>query len=416
MVLEYLSENSIKKYPFTDYSSVYDGSSFYLSEGVILDLQFCWKTALSYVVRLTDISNSVLAETLTLSFEADNGDSTVGFDFVIPHAEVTPFGTVYDSDSSWSIKLVPGSGMVELIGEGDFTYSFDVGTADIVTSATIQPVPKVTSIKLYNNDSIFTTLVGNELAEVDFELQAGTNMLFSKDGTRGVLEVIPGAGAGYYDVCTDLGLVITSVDAIPPDTIGNFLFQTDDCYTTAVGFDNGTDWTDNYGLTITNHCTPKCTSEQFSNFAHYLNRVKDGIDTIGEEATTLVNDFNQLVADYTASLATTKNVPYIKKSMTSFPTATEDVYYFSVIIGYFNPTEENIAVTASITPSSGNVLVDGAGRFKTAAGVTEVIDTLTGTVPCIGVGRLEFVVYGESGSVTVSGTYNGNAYSETVTF
>lgn len=414
MVYEYLSGNALNKYPFDDSCNMTASGGYVLPNDVFLDMQFYEKsTDEAYVVSLTSFASSTSSTNITLQFVVRTVSGTLlenPATITFLHSEVADKETILKQTSDYSVKVVPGAGLLAIIAAGlNVSHTFAEANAKLTNSATVQPVPRVRSIKLYNNGTLFKTITEDNITDIAFELEEGTNTEFELLDERVNIDVLPGIGAGLYNPCGD-DLVIRSINSVGGDAFGNFLLFTDGCYTSERGYQDGMTFIDNYGLTITNICTPKCTAEQFASFAHYLNRVKDGMDTIGSQAADLANELKDQIADYIADAAINKNKPYVKTSQTTFASPIAGTYYHSVVIGLFNPTEEDINFSISVS-STGTIIAD-TRRFKSAETDISVGNSYSGVIPCVGVGRFEYSVRGSSSaSTSYSGTLDGTAFS-----
>jgi len=408
MTREYLSGNALNRYPFDDNCNMTSSLGYVLPNDVFLDIMYLAKGfPNAYLVYLTNFENDTTLSKINLTFTVTwvsglvDDEYTVSFD----HVDIVEKETLVAETVDYIIKIIPGPGLETIVAGSAVDHDFVVGNAKLTTSATIQPSPRVSSIKLYNNGVLFKTITEDNINDIDFEWEEGANVRILNDSGVAAIDIEPGFGTGLYDGCDD-DLVITTINEITPDPFGNFLFFTDGCYTSEKITN---------GLSIENICTPKCTSEQMTNFAHYLNRVKDGMDTIAAVATDMANELKTQIADYIATTAVDKNKPYFKISYTKYPSYYAGQYYFSVVVGLLNPSEENIPVTVSAT-SSGTIVTETI-RFK-SGDVSEVLGSAsyTGTVPCIGVGRLEFTVFGAIGAtVSVTGSLDGIAFSDGIT-
>lgn len=410
MILEYLVSNSLNKYPFDDSCSLKSNDGFTIPNDYILDIYFCEKTNLNYTVSLIEFINDTVGETITFIFNVrDTADSLLetGISFVIAHSDIIIREVVYYNTTTWNIRLIPGQGLIDLITVNTaLDKTFDEANAKLAQSALVSPVPRVTSIALYNVDELFTTITGNELSLNTFELEEGANMSFTQDGLSASIAVIPGAGTGLYNPCGD-DLVILDINNIGPDSAGNFLFLTDDCYTSEK---------EDHGLFITNICTPKCTDTQFDNYAHYLNRIKDAITTLNGYVTTLADDLLAAIATYESDIVPVKNLPYYKYTYAKYPTPHGLKDYYSVVLGFFNPTTSDIALSIAVT-GSGLHFESGTIRYK-SADTTVILESAsyTGIVPCIGVGQLEFILISDSSiTLDLSGSLGGQPISGSIT-
>jgi hypothetical protein len=414
MILEYLSGNCLNKYPFRDSNMMVSDTGYSLPNDFIADIQFFYQGTAAYTVFLDSFSLDV--EDMQFNFTVkDLAGATlaanVPFSFTV--AGRSEFETLVYSNTGCVLKLVLGTGLIQAIQDATevVTQHWTTNRLELVTTATVQPAPTVTNITLYNNGSFFRVFSAED---VELELVEGANIDFNQKGNACDVTVAPGLGTGKFNPCGE-DLVIKSINGITPNDIGNFLFLADDCYEVLKGYDSGMmSWLPDNGITLMNICAPKCTAAQMTNFAHYLNRVKDGMDTIAENAAATANELKLQIEDYITAAALTKNKPYFKVTYAKFPSYDPTKFYFSVVVGFFNPTTGDIAVNVSAT----GAVEDKTIRYKSGTVAESLTSaTYTGIVPCVGVGRFEYVVYGEVGDTsTVSGTLNSIAFTDTITF
>lgn len=411
MPLEYLSGNCLAKYPFKDECTLLSGDGFSLPESYIADLQLSYGEQVPFRAYL--YSFGIVSGVVTLVFKfADQDGSDIGtpvsVSFNTPLAE---FSLVESFTSDGIIRLVVGTDFVTSPADLATTY-WTIASAEIAQSATVQPVPKVTSIKLYNNGTLFKTIA---TSDVVFELETGNNFAFVNADNQAKLDVIPEAGAGLYDPCGS-DSVIKSINGLTPNQIGNFLMFADDCYEVKRGTQGSPSWVYDYGLTFNNICAPKCTAAQMANFAHYLNRVQDGMNTIATHAADVANELKTQIADYVTFSITLKNRPYAKITYEKFQSSDPAYFYYSVVVGFYNPTPDPISV--SITATSGAPVVAGSIRYKSSE-VSKILSTLaySGMVPCISASKFEYTIYGSPGGRTsASGSVGSARFSFSLVF
>jgi hypothetical protein len=215
-------------------------------------------------------------------------------------------------------------------------------------------------------------------------------------------------------IAKNRSIKLTSASSINGQGIGNALLLSGGSTITG-GYSKIID----HGLTLSNICTPKCTKDQLGDFAHYVNRIKDGLSKVNSYVTTVVNDFNTYVNNWVTTVYPEKNKPYYKISYSKFevPYPTNS-YYYSFVVGFFNPKSIPIHATAAVTlVSSGMTFKSGSFRFKTQDGAVLLPEAvMEGTIPCLSVGRFEFVVHSLTGKViTIHGVIDSTTISETIT-
>jgi hypothetical protein len=409
MVLDYLDYNSENKYPFDDLCSVVSLTSYTLANDVLLDAQFYEKGDTTFKVALSNFENDIVGTKAIFTFKIRDTAGTLidTVDVEVDHTGLVDRKLTLFEDADRVIKLITGAGLVRIVDAAmAIDEAFDEDDAKILVSCLVLPEPKVTSLKFYNNGTLFHTFTADGTSDLEVVIEEGTNTGFTLLSGVSTVDIVPGLGAGLYDPCGN-DLVIKSVNGITPDEFGNFLLSADNCYTSEKGYQGDPDWVDNYGLTLLNICTPRCTGEMFTNFAHYLNRIKDGINTIYQEALNIAEELNDQIEDYNDNIANTKNLPYYKCVYTKFDSVGSFVYY-SVVIGLFNPSQDDAAFTLAITPSGGTV-VPGTIRWKIGT-TSSLLGSLSysSTVPCVSSGRFEFVIKAETtGSLDVDLTFGG---------
>lgn len=399
MSLEYLTGNSIRKYPFSDSSSLVSGSSWTLPNDAFLDFAFnSFDTSKSITVKLKSI---VATTTLDFTFSArDIDDVEIEDDIQVSIPLVfTPFNTYGVSNSSYALRFVLGRGLLGLTNGFSQTFT---NTAVILGSLCYPLVPVVSSILLYNQGDLFRTITADQESDVQLELSGGANITFADNG-KVRMNVVPGAGTGLYDPCNG-ELYISSINEIKANNYGGFLLLSDDCYRQ--------DQVEN-GLVLENLCTPKCTSDQFKAVAHYTNRLNDGLSDLGAFAAALAQELKDKIADYTTNIAPNKNNPYTKANFTKYPSVTAGQKLFSIVVGLFNPKYDDVSVTIGAT---GVTAVANSVRLKLGptTAISSSLSPVTTTLPCLTVGRYEFVVKAVSGTATISGTIGGIAFSHTL--
>lgn len=403
MNLEFLSGNELRKFPFTDDSFLESDSGFVLGNDFFLDLLFHHKTVTApfylKLTRLVVVANTSVQIYLSMY---DSSDTIIGsaFSFVVPFADVVNMQTIVSDHTAYWVKLVFGRGMVNTLTQ-NIDESFDLLTFTDV--AVVPALPKVEQIRLYNQETLFKTVTTDQVSDIELVLEEGTNLAIADDGVNTTFDVFPGYGAGLYDACSD-ALFISTINFIPPSRDNNFLFLADSCYTT-------TPLT--HGLLLENHCKPKCTIEHFENFVHYINRIKDGISTVGALAASTGTDLTTQIDDYNSTYVPVKNKPYIKHAYAKFP-GSGGTYFYSVVAGIFNTRNTDIAF--DIMVSHGGAFVPDTGRWRVKdTAILLGSSAYAGILPCLSVGKLEFVFSATAGSTfTISGSLEGVAITPIV--
>jgi hypothetical protein len=212
-----------------------------------------------------------------------------------------------------------------------------------------------------------------------------------------VISVLPGAGAGLHDPCSG-DLVIKTINEIGPDLLHrNFAMLTDGCYNVERGYLDGVDWIPDFGLTFENTCHPKCTAEQLGAYAHYLNRVKDGMQDLITFASDLYTELAEYIEEYKTTELPAANAPVIKTAITEFDDGYGSVLY-SLVVSFFNRSKEPINITCDL-PS--DVFIKG--RYKCGDQTLQLASyTFAGTLDCLANGRIEATM--SLGGFTITAT------------
>lgn len=395
--LEFRSYNQLRKYPFKDTSSLVSTESLILNDTIITDLLVYRFAPVMYTAQLSSVVVNTGSSTVTLTIVLKelNGSTLTSLVKVIPFSSCVPNELYTSQDSNYGIKLIFGLGITAFITTNK-TLTFSSGNADILESNCISPTKLVSSIVLQNNSNSFDTIASGE----ELELDAGANILLDDGG----ISVIPEAGTGLFNPCSD-DLNILSINFVTPDAKNNFVITADSCYRI--------DAQEN-GLYLDNQCKPKCTDIQFKALGNYMLRIKDGTNTISELAKDLANELLASIEEYKTGEALTKNDQYSRHAVSKFPTSSIGQFYYSVVIGFFNPTGEDLLLNCSV---SGGTAVANTIRLVTPLG-TEVLGSLTlvnKVIPCGTRSSLEFVVKASTLNLTFTGTLGDVVINQTIT-
>lgn len=403
MSIDYLSSNAINKYPFADNMSLTSVSDVVLPNDVFLDVIIVAKKNYvngAYLSSYSSDGSSGLELRIT-TFDKEESNPTT-FAFSVPYAQVLEKETYTTSNNDIVVKIVFGAGAVR---DKDLTTNleFTINTARFAPSAVIQLVPRVSSISFinWNKDSNteegtpIAIITGSELVSTDLMISEGSNVNLLNLSNGVNIDIFPGGGTGLYDGCAINELTIKTINGVGPDQYNSFLLATDDCYTTTP-FDNG--------LLIENHCTPKCSTDQLGAFAHYVNRVTDGLQDVGDYGSSIAGALKATVDAFTATLGS-RNLPYMRVKYGKYATLDSGYYFLSFVVGFFNPYSEEVTVDVDITVDG--VLRSVNYRMDDETSLVEFGSTtfnLTAAIPCIKRGILEFVFRGQVGdTVTIVG-------------
>lgn len=402
MALDYLAQNALMRYPFKDTTSLTDNSGvFSFPNDFFLDIILVAKQQDTQGAYLYSFQNRHTAATLTFKFKTLPEEHLITVD--APYTSITDKGLVVFADEAVAIKIVPGTACVKSLESTDETiYVFSSATAALAPSAVIRMGPRVTSLAFLNwdkdtNAPISTSELvfsGDETHSLDnLTLAGGFNTTFMF--TDGVMacDVIRGSGAGLYDTCEDEGSAIRTINYIQPAAVGNFLFETDDCYTTIHH---------EFGLYLVNSCKPKCSAEQITGFAHYNNRIIDAETTLFTYAGQIYQDIKNEIDRYRTEVVPTLNQPYYKVAVQRSASIVAGKGYLTIGIGFFNPT------AASITYS---FVSDGVQARNSTGELSQ-----SAAVPCLSHSIASFTVFGDlTSTILVSGTFGALAVNITET-
>lgn len=406
MPLEYLSSNELKKYPFVDSLSLKDTDGNILPNACIADILVVINDPNVKFVSLMETQD--VGTGIAVLFESFDFDeiSLGSITMEIEKVDVSLHSQFVGNDNYITVKLVTGS---EFLNIG--SRVFDKSNTKLTVDAIRPYMPRIETLTFMNLEEVVKQFSKEKILGTEVRIKEGTNIGFYNDGVTVSIDVNPGLGAGLYNPCGS-DLVIKTINNIKPDSFQNFLLDVDECYETTKGYQGETEWISDYGITIENTCKPRCTSDQLGAFAHYLNRVKDGMETIASYATDITTQISNMIDDFNND--TTRILPFIKAAVTRFDNPYGRAYY-SFIVSFFNKTDAEIAVTTDITiPTE---LVERSARFKQGARTTEKLSVnITDSVPCHQQGRFEFAIKGETGQVvTINATAGLATFSQEFT-
>lgn len=396
-ILEYRSLNQIRKYPFKDTSSLLSNELEQVSNTLFVELQLYTFTTTQFKTYISKLEVNTGAAVLSIVFQLYSlNDVAIATETVnIPFASCVKNELYTYQTASLAIKLIFGYGVDSFI-LADKILNFTSSSLRLLDSCCVSQPPVVSSITLENNS---TTFVEIETGEA-FDLDAGSNILLDASG----ISVIAGAGTGFHNPCTD-DLNILSINFVDPNTVGNFLLTADGCYEVTPGVAQ---------ITYDNVCKPKCTAEQFKALGNYMLRLQDGMNSIGLLAKDIADDLFARIEAYRTGEALTKNDPYTGKAVAKFPSSTIGQFYYSVVLGLFNPSANDVLLNVTIT---GGTPVANTIRLVTST-TTEVLPNLvisSKTIPCTSQARLEFIVKAATLSLTVTGTLGAININQTIT-
>jgi hypothetical protein len=410
MVLEYLSGNEIIRYPFKDDCSVVSTTNgITLPMSVFADMLVGFKTNQLTSAGIIGLVKSGNTASVHLAVY-DNTGAQVRWESLDVDLSLANTHTLFAfSFDAFIVKLVIGSGFYNFFNElpSDVVEEYNLPLA---ISATQQHVPRVTSISFINaGDNLEAFVYGDETSPQELNLLAGSNISLSEEKNKLVISVLPGSGTGLHNPCGD-DLVIKSINETPGDPfLHNFTFVTDDCYTVSRGYGTHHD----NGLIIENICTPKCTAEQFAAFAHYNNRVKDGMLGLATRANFILNELQTEITNYNNVILPASKLPFIKSAVSSYDNGYGTVYH-SLVVAFFNRSDsEAVNIASTITLSSGASIVSSRYKNGDINHVYEPTNHFSQSLPCLEYGRFEVVIKGSTftvgataGTVTYTKSYS----------
>jgi hypothetical protein len=311
--LEYLTQNSLTAYPFKRSRPVGELNNqikddwFY--DIILVSFSPALRAAYIKSIEKTLEGNLIIifgnAETLE-----DVGEPiSIQSSYVENHLQNKFNSFIGFSSELFAVKFVLGPG---LVASAPFQQQYSLIDSELASSAIIPCSPKLLNLtfKAYNSEispegEFSTSIVpvksfSSETAQPLIKLRH--NLDFYLDNTsQAQLAVEAGAGAGLYDDCPKVSEIddVYSLNSITPDTSGkifinpaachalNTLSENDKTYLVSShqldGYDDAI-IIPNHSLTLQNFCKPKCPRENIAAFAHYLNRVADGVAELNEIA------------------------------------------------------------------------------------------------------------------------------------
>lgn len=334
--IEYLELCGLSKHPFKPSSSLVSASSVQLADNCILDAVFSCNDQDIFSVYLKRIYLS--AGTLHVILGLLDSNLTELYTRELTAAdtivEIDEIDTMTEVDGKLTAKIIVGQGLVDMIGEGDFDLTFAKQDA-MFSGDTVRLAPNIiTAVSFYNQND----LVHNFTSSIDW--QGGYNVRLSDVDPTMQIDVLPGTGLGLYDGCSDAGSIITSINGQTADNQGNFIVNTDGCYTKIPGTNM---------LEFDQQCTAACGEEAYRGYAYYLNRLRDGIFGVGAYYNDTVADFSELIATYQAKLDTIQafKAPYIKVIANELVTNNVKMYP-TFVTGIYMPDKQPITASLSV--------------------------------------------------------------------
>lgn len=312
--LEYLTTNSLTAYPFKARRAVGVGCLHPIEDDWFYDISFISFSPDIRSVYISKVKKTTLGE-LEITFSntetsAVVATATVASSYVVNHYKNIDKSFASYSSASCAVKFIFGPG---IIAKSDFTQEYTSDETSLSNAATILSSPRINTLNFetYSYDPVspqvptLDTLISYSYPEVP-TVQPRYNSEFVLDAAnRGSLYITRGAGAGLYDACPPADAVaeVFSINTIQPNTAGALFLNTSSCYTANVLTSSNetlygayldkyrafqvytapttTDVVDvvqvGHAIAFENFCKPKCPHENLNAYAHYLNRVADGV-------------------------------------------------------------------------------------------------------------------------------------------
>ena len=330
MIIEWIAENSIRNYPFTDHTDTRP-----LATNVFVD---------ALIVPL----NSNIRSVVLNSYFSDGSTVIIGITFnlfsgfshpldVLTFASVVPGQLYTHSSSNCLFKVIFGAGISTPIA------TISGLSVPFCPTVLLPYTPRVSQIAVttVNGDTTIPAFTSTA------NLHVGSNILFENPS---FLSVYPGAGTGLYDGCNHYDTAIKTINKLGPAS-GNFTVGGDSCYVKT--------YSPTHSLTVTNICSSPCPSEYFDAIAHYTNRVVDGASSLLTNNGTIESAGIYGINTLTSNLATlmscytthASGVPDVVCMVTGVASPILNGNYWSFLITAYNTTESTINIRIGITTS-----------------------------------------------------------------
>ena len=357
--LGYLTENSLTRYPFKDGSSLRPTGSGPppLANDVFLDFQLTTTNSVALRVALTQlrVSSDGYGVNVSFVFTIFRFDPTKlvwlnsKFSFSRNASQISSHGLIAETSGLYTVKLVPGDGMIRLLGNSYglvLNFVADPGSnlfaAELNPSTVIPMQPHVTHISFQNVKEAQPVFVPTLTGPIT--MQAGTNVAFAQDVDDVGMTVKAGIGTGLYNPCGALPTgVIKSINSIEGE---DFVFVSGDCYRTVP-------LPDAHALKFEHICRPKCTNTEVNAFAYYANRVQDGINNMSDYVKGIVNTLAAQIAANEAAQSAQVVSPYIDTQAAK--TLFNSRAYESICVGIYDPNKKKLSMNLDAYLSSGVV-------------------------------------------------------------
>lgn len=343
--LEYQSGNSLIRYPFKENCSFFPTSgNVQLDNGFFLEGVIVYKTLIPKRTYLKTIWNDGSSFHLTFEHLDINGSVVTTETIVIPFSSVIKYELFTCSTATFFGKFVPGQSFIDFKTGSTVSTSYAIAATEFSSAAIILGMPLVNNVNFYNLNSSNTSVLFHTSNASDVNIGEGANVALVASTSNATIDIKPNSGAGLYDGCGDIPGIKT-INGVGVDKNQNFTLTGDDCYVFTPNAGK-------HGLEITNVCTPKCTPDQLTNFAHYLNRISNGMSDMVTYLGTIQTSISTIITDYNDTTLATFNSPWfaVKYVKTTAPSGCS-IYTF--LIGVSNPTNDVIDLTSMSVVATG---------------------------------------------------------------
>ena len=318
--LEYLTNNSLTAHPFKSGRAEGD---YPLENDWFYDMLFASFSPKVQCVFVSKIKKTGGGE-LQITFSDKQTLAVIGASITIASTEVVNHynnptkSFAYASLDEFAVKLVFGPGLISAL---PFEYTYTAAEAELSSACIVLCPPRVTSITFESYDTKISqepyivaryTTSSDPLIPV---VQPRHNSIFVLDALNsGSLHVARLLGAGLYNDCSRVGNItdVYSINTVLPNSKGALFLNPSQCYTANVLTESyktdldsqlyldpyylftihtgpaTTDIVDivdvEHSIVFKNFCNPKCPPENMGAFAHYLNRVTNGVDELAKIA------------------------------------------------------------------------------------------------------------------------------------
>lgn len=438
-ILEYLTQNSLIAYPFKDRLSTTTDNDEPIGDDWFYDILFTSFSATLRSVYISRIAKTVGGD-LSLTFSNAETSNNVDTVYVasaelINHYKNTSTSFTSYASENFAVKLVFGPG---LPGKPAFDQGYTKEESTLTSSAVVLSSPRIDRITFETYDSTLARQLN--LPDIPTVVKSYTrdsspgpavnprhNSVFVLEGaSSGGLFADSGIGDGLYNACpSGEDTSVYSINLVNPSLAGALFFNPSSCYTmneltssdvVLLGnyldpYRNATIYTGptttttkdvvslGSALVLQNYCKPKCTPEDMSAFAYYLNRVTDGasalnkLATIGSEtfgtgtasartftATTFCEDttFLRCVDDVTGDSLLTCNVGFLK----NYHEGRKLRLY------YIDPTIKQYYTIVSVADDGQSVVLDEAPPEADTVKAFVVLDA--GVIPNMNCATLDY--------------------------